>query len=108
MRGTGRLNAMLSVLQGSGVISAQPSLLSPLSPLEISLYMTPSPDTPNSSGTEKAGGSPLALELLGSVILSVWKGVRDSLQSKAVWLGPSLQQDQARASQPGVQELPVT
>lgn len=103
MRGTGRLNAMLSVLQGSGVISAQPSLLSPLSPLEISLYMTPSPDTPNSSGTEKAGGSPLALKLL-----SVWKGVRDSLQSKAVWLGPSLQQDQARASQPGVQELPVT
>lgn len=98
---------MLTILEGLGAVSKQPSVLHRSSPWK-SVYT-------------REINSPQTLALPGKQAMSAWLGnllggigdsfclerVWASLQSKAIWLGPSLQQDQARALRPGVQELPV-
>lgn len=118
MRGTGRLNATSPTFpplcsQHSVSCKTQkrsPRSLppSPLSPLEISFIHVRLTSPPNSSRAGKAGGCSLGFEASEVSDSFSLEEEWDSLQSKAVWLGPGLQQGQARASQPGVQELPVT
>lgn len=99
----------LSILQDSEAVSAQPPSFTVI-PLGNQFY-TCEINFPRQTlaGPGKQAAVHLALKLLRSLILSLWKRRGTVCRVRQyVWLGPGLQQGQARASQPGVQELPVT